>query len=150
MILLRNPSSGYTYVEALVSLALLGVISYGIYNGVAYLSSQTHRVISLSTKDKEMSALLSTIRTNVDLFQINYDLTDAAKEQMLNVNTLPQAWATNIGITDVKNCPSCPGRLGYVVQPVTGIRGLLQVTVRVTNKELFEGFQDFTFMVAPR
>lgn len=142
--------TGYTYIEAIAAVGILSVISYGIYSGVVYLSSQTHRVINISTKDKAMSALLSTIRTNVDLFQINYDLTPAAMEQLLAVNNLPQAWSTNAGITDVKNCPTCPGRIGYVVQPVGGIRGLLQVTVRITNKELFDGHQDFTFMVAPR
>lgn len=145
---------GFGLIEVLVSMALLGVGIYTIMEGLDYIERQK----SHSNKEVAFEALLSSIvesvRSNIIMekvdFQasqnwLNNSTTDAVK------NSLKLCWM-NEGISPIETMPTCPGRIGYVVTPSKignlELRGLYQVTIRVTHDVQFPGtFKEFNFLV---
>lgn len=159
--------AGVTIVEALVATAILGTMSLMAYSMASQIFKFEKRVRDMSSEDRMIASLMSNIRANLARHQYSMDVVGTAVEVTeLNQATglsetklvsqdekmlknLPIAWSDK-DFTDAANCPQCPGRLGYWIQPLNGLGfdGLLRVRVRVKHKQLYpdDTFRDYTFV----
>jgi hypothetical protein len=126
------------------------------------VTSQITRIFAYHSKKSEsrmtqhrlVGGLISSIQANPGLYQISNVPTGQAQAGKLFVDealrVLPIAWSQSY-YGPVSGCAKCPGRLGYVIQPVTAIPGVFQITVRVTNKYLGTSngeVREFRFLTA--
>ena len=146
--------SGVTFIEILITSAILSIMAIGLFSAVNYLQNASKKSVNMSNTDRMISGLLDNVRDNINLYQANFQDSESKdenmklnKEKYLNPDNLPMAWAEAV-YTEVKNCPKCPGRFGYIIQPFTGYRGMYLVTVRVKHPDLANGgAQDYEFVV---
>lgn len=160
---MKARKGGFTVMEVIVASVVLGIALTSLIGGITNLNKLRHRSQGLYGRDKQIAALLESVRSNVRSYRATFTDADAmigaqsATEAMLDVAQLPMAWS-NTEVTTVALCPKCPGRYGYVIQPfavtTSGVRvsvpGLYLVTVRVTNSELFTGFKDYSMIVGAK
>lgn len=138
---------GVTLIEALISLALITVVVMSVTNSLRMADQFFSKAKLKRDRDQIVSSTLQGVLQNISLYQKNYQLTDQAREALLAESKLPFAWSENV-FTTVDQCPTCPGRVGYIIEPLPNMGGLNQVTVRITNKNLFQGFQQYVFILS--
>lgn len=138
---------GFTFVETLVAAAVLGA-SVVIFSGVTkYFNQKNKDTIEAVVVSNYVNTIYNNIQSNLNIYQISYDskaFHDAKSPDAL-AKILPLAWDHKV-VTDVEKCPSCPGRMGYVIEPVNGYRGLFKLTIRVTHPKI-EGFKDYVMLL---
>ncbi|MBS1971605.1 MAG: prepilin-type N-terminal cleavage/methylation domain-containing protein [Bdellovibrionales bacterium] len=119
---------GFTILEVLVALAM--IVTVGSLFSLGFLNYQAiHlKAVNSSIVMKQINNLVESIRPNLQAYQINFD-----SNTQLSADNLPMAWNKDY-IGRVEDCPDCPGRLGYTIQPTTQ-SGLFLVNVMVTHKE---------------
>ncbi|MBT3235069.1 MAG: prepilin-type N-terminal cleavage/methylation domain-containing protein [Bdellovibrionales bacterium] len=136
--------SGFSMIELMVGISLLGVISWGVFNGVEMWNGQFDDMQEISTGHNIVSEILNSLVVRGPFLQV--DQTDDAGITILtdwkNSNKLPMAWSKGGAVYPVVECSasnfdgSCPrGRYGFIVKPVTGFRGLYKVTILITHPE---------------
>ncbi len=147
---------GTSLIEVIFATAALTIISYGVLTSLDHFSNQVVYSKSVQARDKQLAALVETLRANSGLYQISYDanattiaglLDPLNTSSVLHPSNLPLAWNMN-KIDTVIGCPSCPGRLGYVIYPMQGFPGLFKMVIRVKNEVLFKGHLDYEFIVS--
>lgn len=148
--------AGFTFAEVMIAAALLGITA--AFATASFQDINKSRMTSLGIQGRHdiVSTIVENIRNNVGNYQMSFNdtsATDAAGALMVDVllaeDKLPFAWS-NSAITSVAECPSCPGRYGYLIQPLSAFEGLFLVTVRLTNKELFQGVKEYRFVTSAR
>ena len=143
-------------MEVLVAAALVGITA--AFAASALQNVNRARMLSLGLQGRHdiVSTIVENIRNNVGNYQMSFNdsaVVDASGALMTDVllaeDKLPFAWSNSV-ITTPAECPSCPGRYGYLIQPLSGFSGLFLVTVRLTNKDLFEGVKEYRFVTSTR
>ncbi len=141
---------GFTLVETMVAAVILAFMVSVFASLIAAFNEQMYRSAVTAIKSKEIANLVEIIQNNPRLMQVQWDNSTSAVNSALNTSSLPLAWGKNNKISDPAQCPSCEGRLGFVMRPVAGARGNYLVTMRVTHKRLIVGYQDVDFMVSAK
>lgn len=138
--------SGATLIELAIAFGLVLVGAYFGYGGLEALRSTSKATQTLSANERQIAAILDNLRTGADAYQVNYEFSAASREALLSPERLPMAW--DIGrIVPVAECEKCPGRYGYVLQPVEAYRGLYRVNLRVTHRDWKGAPKDYEFLV---
>jgi prepilin-type N-terminal cleavage/methylation domain-containing protein len=138
---------GFSFVEVTVAAAILSMAI------VAFMGSTNF--FNKRTKDSQESILISnyvggiynSIQSNLDLYQVTYDskdFYDTTSPEKLQ-EKLPLGWDST-QISKKETCSGCVGRMGYIIEPISGYRGLYKLTVRVTHPKI-EGFRDYTMIL---
>lgn len=143
---MRN-QKGFSLVEVMVALGVLGVVVYYFSSGTSFLSQRNKQLEELMIMDRHVNTLYENIQSNSDVYQITYDpkeFNDNADPSKLK-DYLPLAWDLKI-LTDKKNCEVCPGRMGYVIVPLDGYRGLYKLTIRATHPKV-QGYKEYNFLI---
>jgi prepilin-type N-terminal cleavage/methylation domain-containing protein len=144
----KNARAGSSLIEVMVAAAILGITSAFTMTALDDISKARKLSLGIQGRHDIAFSLVENIRDNVGMFQISYEgnkSTTGSPDVMLTEDKLPYAWS-NAGIMSAADCPQCPGRYGYLIQPMDGFRGLYIVTLRMTNKELFEGIREYRFI----
>jgi hypothetical protein len=94
-----------------------------------------------------IGSTLQNVIENISMFQKNFDTSKAWSDTLLDPKALPLAWDQNL-LTEAVNCPNCPGRMGFVIQPLEDVPGINKITIRVTHQTLIRGYQDYVFMLS--
>lgn len=138
---------GFTLVEVLIAGGILAAVVYWFAGGTTFLSKRNKQLEELMIMERHVNALYENIQSNIDVYQVTYDpreFNDNADPSKLK-DYLPMAWDMKI-LTDVKNCKECPGRMGYVIVPLDGYRGLYKLTIRATHPKV-PVFKDYSFLI---
>lgn len=146
-----NNQKGQTIVEAIVGFGLITLVGLTFVGGMVTLRNTTKSTILLSATDKQVNDIAENIKAGVENYQINYD-SERSVSELLNPATLPMAW-DNGKVALRKDCDTCPGTYGYVIQPYPEYRGLYKVTLRVTHRSWIdkgEAFKDYHFVVSAK
>lgn len=139
--------NGFTIVEVMIAVAILGAFAYYFAGGGDFLSSRNKQIEELMVMDRHVNNLYENIQSNIDIYQITYDpkdFNDNSDPTKINAY-LPMAWDLKV-LTDVASCTKCPGRMGFVIIPLDGYRGLYKLIVRVTHPKIPK-FKDYTFLI---
>jgi len=146
-----NNQKGFTLLEVMVSMALIGALSYFLVGSSGKIMQDTQVIRHDLALDKVVQRISDNVRENIDLYQITYNqnefLNKTTKDELDAI--LPLAWDSNV-YTTKEGCPSCPGRAGFIITPIDGYRGLYRVIIRITHTELItggDGYKDFVFLV---
>jgi prepilin-type N-terminal cleavage/methylation domain-containing protein len=140
-------NKGFSLVELMVSVAIFGTVVV-IYIGITKNFYQSNKgILETTVVNNYVNGIYNNIQSNIELYQVSYDsskfrnMTSALSLQQ----NLPIAWdATKL--EDVTSCPLCPGRMGYIIEPVIGYRGLYKLTIRVTHPKII-GFKDYVMLL---
>ncbi|HEY8279619.1 MAG TPA: type II secretion system protein [Bdellovibrionota bacterium] len=147
--MMRN-QRGFTLLEVMFALGILIVGTYLAAEGVNQIEDLSKDTRTLSATERQINLIVDNIRTGLGNYQISYDYSREAKEELLDLKKLPMAWAAGV-VEEVAKCEpkkTCPqGRYGFVVQPVERFRGLYTVTLRMTHKDWKEPYRDYEFLV---
>lgn len=140
--------AGYSLIEALIAASMVafigGTLALGLFQYKKIVSrSQLTQVVESQIRD-----IVENVRPNVGQYQITFDYREEARQEALNVNKLPMAWTVGL-ITPADRCPTCPGRFGYVIQPVPAFNGLYRLTLRLTHKD-WDRPREYMFLVTSK
>ncbi|MCM2280918.1 MAG: prepilin-type N-terminal cleavage/methylation domain-containing protein [Bdellovibrionaceae bacterium] len=140
---------GHTLVEVIVALVVLLIVIAASTQGLTQLRGVFGSLVTSRVRSQEVNNVIENLRNNITLYQINFDSSPDAREALLDPERLPLAW-NNVGVFNVEECASCPGRLGYVIQPYPMLRGVYLVHVRLTHKSMGDTYQDHRFIVSTK
>lgn len=150
--------SGMTLIELMVSMGILSVVMYQFISGSSFIQGFYHTTQNTLAMEDVALSVYENIRGNVNLYQIDFAPTNFTSTiSYTDLQTkLPYAWDSK-KIIDQNTCPIdpttslkvCPlGRLGYMISPISGYRGLLKLTIRVTHPDILANkFKDYTFLI---
>lgn len=143
----KNNAYGFSLVELMIGVGILGV-SIVVYIGSSDLFFKKNKSIQESVIiSNYVNGIYNNIQSNLDLYQVSYNskkFYEMTSPEELKKN-LPIAWDST-KFTDKANCPECPGRMGHILEPVNGYRGLYKLTIRVIHPKI-EGFMDYTMLL---
>lgn len=151
--LIKN-SKGFSIIEAVVAMGILGVASYGVLEGLDQINSSKTKAVNQMNLEVTLSAIVDEVRSNIAREKIDFK----AYENFINLSnyeevreSLYMRWNKS-GVMTQDACSSCKGRIGYVVTPYKvgslTYKGLYEITIRVTHDELFQNrFKQFNFIV---
>jgi prepilin-type N-terminal cleavage/methylation domain-containing protein len=136
--------SGFTLIEVMVGVALLGVISWGVFNGVKMWNTEFQDMQQTSTGYNIVAEILNSVAVRGQYLQVDYS--DDPGVTILstwdNDDELPMAWNKSGVVYPVAECSAgdfpgnCPrGRYGFIAKPITGFRGLYKITIMITHPE---------------
>jgi prepilin-type N-terminal cleavage/methylation domain-containing protein len=128
--------NGFTIMEVLAAIALMGVVTYGIVTGTAALFKAESQTGSLSDESKMIQSVIENITSDPALYQKNFAAEAATSlDALLAPKTLPLAFGPNyFGPREGCDRPNkCIGYIGYVLRPANGARGLFEATLRVAK-----------------
>lgn len=144
---------GYSLVEIMAGLALVGTGAFIIMNGLDYLNDRKSVINKNASQEAIISGLMESIRTNIAMEKIDYrpeNFLNALEPEEVKKN-LNLCWFNN-GVIPLEDFPTCEGRLGYIVYPLKignlEYRGMYKVTVRIMHDSLMPGnFKQYDFIV---
>lgn len=143
--------AGMSLIELAVSLGILSIVMYQFISGSNFLTTFYSSTQNTLAMEDVALTVYENIRGNINLYQVDFDST-----KFLNTTSyadlqtkLPFAWNSKKIIESSTCATACPaGRLGYIIYPISGYRGLLRLTIRITHPELLkDGFKDYTFLI---
>lgn len=152
MIKLIKNNSGFSIMEAVVGLAIIGLGASGILTGLDSITTNKSKVNKSIGLEVILSGVVDEVRSNIMREKVDF----RAREEFLNLTVLEDVkaslklgWNQN-GID--ADCTSCKGRIGYVVTPYKVgtllYRGLYEVNIRVTHEEILPNrFNQYRFIV---
>jgi prepilin-type N-terminal cleavage/methylation domain-containing protein len=144
---------GYSLIEIMAGLALVGTGAFIIMNGLDYLDSRKSVINKSASQEAIISGLMESVRTNIAMEKIDYQ-----PEVFLNASEIEEVkknlnlcWFGN-GVIPLEEFPTCEGRLGYIVYPLKignlEYRGMYKVTIRVMHEKLMPGsYKQYDFIV---
>lgn len=161
-------NAGFTIIEGLIASAIIGTMLMTAYSLAGNLFKFEKRVKDMTAEDRMIATLVANIRANLSRHQYSFDqsgatmeverwndttkkmeITDEVQEQVMLGNELPIAWS-DTDYTSRAACPTCPGSMGYWIQPMDNslMAGLMKIKVRVKHKRLYpdDGHRDYTFV----
>ena len=143
-------SKGFTLVEILISLALLGGLIFGVMRGVGYFSGQGAKIEDKLVLQKNILNLVESIQSNVSFYQVNFNDEEFVRTTNYKEvkKMLPMAWSKKQYVK-AQDCPQCPGRIGFSITPLSAsYRGMYQLRIRVTHDKLYkDSYRDFLFVI---
>ena len=144
---------GYSLIEIMAGLALVGTGAFIIMNGLDYLNDRKSVINKNASQEAIISGLMESIRTNISMEKIDYQPSAFLEANEIEdvKKTLNLCWLNN-GVIPLEDFPQCDGRLGYIVYPLKignlEYRGMYKVTIRVTHEKLMKGqFKQYDFIV---
>lgn len=144
-------NKGIALVETIVATCIIGISAYFIINSTG-LWSQKMKTIQTSGAEATISDIIvQSALANGRTLQVDYSSRSAKEilDDLTENKKLPMAWTTQGKLLPVEQCPTCPGRYGFVVKPVPQYRGLYQVVIRMVSAESEKNgrFHDYTSLI---
>lgn len=140
---------GMTLIEVLIGAVLLGLTAAFSLQALDNLNASKTRAFGLQGRSDIVYSLLENLRENVAYYQTSFEEATLHDEESLDLllppDALPYAWSQS-RMSTPEECPECPGRYGYVIQPVKGKAALYRITIRLSNPEVFTGLKDYQFI----
>lgn len=132
----------------LIIASIIGMTSFfTVASGLRAMKEVSGQSLTRNTLDKRIMQLVEGIRDGIQLHQVDYNYTLENADKKLATNSLPMAW-NNETVKEAKDCQSCPGRYGFLIQPFDSMPGLYRVTVRFTHSQWKERYKDYKFIVS--
>lgn len=144
----KTAQAGYSLIEALIAASMVAFIGCTLALGLFQYRRIVARSQLTQVVESQIRDIVENIRPNIGQYQILFDYRDQAREDALQTARLPMAWTVGL-ITPVENCPDCPGRYGYVIQPVPAFNGLYRLTLRLTHTQ-WERPREYMFLVTTK
>ncbi|MCB0377268.1 MAG: prepilin-type N-terminal cleavage/methylation domain-containing protein [Bdellovibrionales bacterium] len=131
----RLNNRGSSLIEAVVAMAIISIIIVVMAQVLISMESTMQRILSKNYNEKVAVNLINSIRNNPKVFQAHFkNYPENVKEAMLKKERMPLAWDRD-GIYEVDQCLKCPGRAGFIIEPIATTPGLLKLTLRVYEIE---------------
>ncbi len=141
---------GFSLIEAMIGVSILGIVVSTLMSGSFDSERQIKRMNDKTILNTLVWELFDNISGNLGKYQISYDSNERlTKEDDINElkKLLPIAWDMD-GSYPINECKDCPGRMGFVIKPLPGQRGLYQIVIKATHDQLFPGsYRTFYFLI---
>ncbi|MBT3234620.1 MAG: type II secretion system protein [Bdellovibrionales bacterium] len=148
-------SAGFTLLEIMITIGVVGVTLYGLLGGADFIEYHTSKTRNAMALERTVLQIVDSIRSGPHLYQITFNPNDffnnITKEKLEKM--LPMAWDEYALYSSIDEChqvgrSGCSGRLGYILTPLTGYRGIYRLIVRVSHPKMIKGlYQDFPFII---
>jgi hypothetical protein len=145
MIKIIKNNSGSSFIDALIAVAILVIFSAIYSGGLIQFKKHAERAVNINVADKEVLAVIESVRLDLGSQKLNFVEGASGIALELDPAKLPYAWS-KFGTVKAADCPTCIGKYGYTIQPVTGFSGLFVTTIRMTHKD-WPTYKDFKFII---
>lgn len=144
---MMRKSGGFSLIGALVTTAIVSVIALGAAEILRLNSQFLAQTKRKRDRDRIVANILNMVIESLPLLQRTFDPSDEIRDSLLDPTRLPFGWDQN-HVLPLAKCAGCPGRMGFVVQPMSGRQGIVRMTIRLTHTQ-FEGApRDYVFVLA--
>ncbi len=132
--------SGMSIVEVLFASFALMIVFLAAMSFAVDIKKRTINISSKRSYVSEYEKIANLIISDPKLFKVSFDPSETTRCNLLDVAKLPIAWDQK-DVYELEDCPNCPGRIGYVIQPydIPTLRGVYKVTFRLTHTTLTQG-----------
>ncbi len=133
-------NSGMSIIEVLLASAAVLIVFLAAMSFALDIKKKSTLISSKRSYSKEYEKIANLIISDPKLFKISFDPSEKTKCILLDQAKLPIAW-DHKNIYELQDCPGCPGRVGFVIQPydVPTFRGVYKVTFRMSHTTLTKG-----------
>lgn len=138
---------GFSLVGVLVAVALAGIMAMGAAEILSTSNKLLQQTRQLRDRDRVVGNLLNNVIDNLSLFQRDFNTSDTVVDNHLSMDRMPYAWDDD-RVVPTSECRDCPGRMGFVMQPLDGRPSINRLTVRLTHRTLISGHRDYVFIIA--
>lgn len=131
MICLKN-ANGFTIIENLVALALLGIIFFSMTLAFTNIFNIEARTTNVVNEQQMVAMIIETVKAEPSVFQKNFSSTSTKNAlDILTVDSLPLGFERDY-FGPRAGCPSkCEGYVGFTIQPFEGFQSLFEGTILV-------------------
>lgn len=143
-----NNQKGFSIIGSLLASGLIIMTFYSLTTWLNVTQKQFAQQMTKKEGSQVVLNLFTEIRSNIDQYRVNFDHSKDALKNKLSPDKLFLTWKDG-HVCMLKDCPDQIGRIGYLIQPMDGIKGLYLITVRVVNNvERQEDFVDYQQVVS--
>ncbi|MCM2277803.1 MAG: type II secretion system GspH family protein [Oligoflexia bacterium] len=128
---------GLTLIELMISAGLIIIVALGVATSFTYARKSS---VTVGAQRQSSDVGMGILQQTTDAFtkyQVNFNDTASMNDSggVFPMNApLPIAFSREI-YSSAEECPSCPGRMGFVIQPLSGYRGMYRATIRIQNTD---------------
>jgi prepilin-type N-terminal cleavage/methylation domain-containing protein len=122
---------GFTIIEAMISVALLGILASAMMTIVANTMQNTHSTVLVGTEDKIVASIINQIRAAPNQYQVDFSGTSVTP-------TVFPLGFTDFYYGPMALCPStgCYGSAAFTVQGDPSFPGLLNIKIWIQNRKV--------------
>ncbi len=131
---------GVSIIEVLFASAGLMIVFLAALSFANDIKKRSVLISGKRSYVSEYEKIANLIISDPKLFKISFDPSEKSKCALLDQAKLPIAW-DHKNVYEIEDCPDCPGRIGYVIQPynIPTFRGVYKVTFRMSHTTLTKG-----------
>lgn len=144
----RLNQRGFTMIEVVVVSGLIVVVVFSLTTALRMSQQFLSQVRGKRNRDRVVSSTLKNVVENIALFQKNFNTSDDWAQTLLDPKALPIPWDDNSVYNSLQECPNCPGRMGFVIQPISGMPGMNRLKIRITHSTLIQGYLDYVYILS--
>lgn len=140
---------GMSLVETMIAASLLSITALAIGSAVVSVRKLNQTSRFRGQMQSVSLGYLQEFSNNGAQYMVNFNDTNS----LIDVGgvfpasaSLPLAYSDE-WFGNAADCEGCPGRMGYVVQPLYGYRGLFRATIRSAGNGSM-GEKEYTFLVS--
>lgn len=134
--MLKVGQQGVSLIEALIAAVILGMLVWASLLTFNHFSKASNRSRAITQSQRVILTLINRIKDAPSLFQ-NSLLTAGTSSAITEFNRikkdLPFAFNDPSNIQSASDCPSCPGRLGVLIQSAPGVPSINIVTLFIKD-----------------
>ncbi len=142
-----NDQKGFTLVGVLIASVIICTIAFG----ATELIRVNAALLAKTKQQREMARVIGNVLNhvieNLASLQRTFETSVSTREALLREDRLPFAWDQS-SVVPAEQCPTCPGRMGYIIEPLPGRPSFSRLTIRITNAYLFQGYRDYVYILA--
>lgn len=151
----KNPQAGTSLVEMMVAVAIMSIIFVSMMFMVQFAMDEKRRVMSKTIQEKILQSVAADLRADSSIYQKNFSPANIDNATILSDENLPYRWNDHVEVmcdstADPQCCTACPGRMGYVIRPISGWPGMYMATVRLSSESITGGQAWYEFIVVPK
>ena len=144
---IKNSQEGFSLIEVFMAMSILTIFSLSLIGGLVQMRKFFSKNKRSDIVHQQVWNLMQNIQENPNLYEKHY-----GKATFDSGEATTLAWS-NEKISKVSECPSCPGRLYYLILQEEinsmsyGKGGLYKVSIRFTHKNWDSAYEDYHFLI---
>lgn len=141
--------SGLSLLEMLIASSIASITFIGLMSSSLFFKKKAIEMEVKYAARLHVFGIMEQIRSNLGVYQVMNTFDEGLIDTLLDVERLPMAWDSE-KLVETKDCVNCPGRMGYLILPIEGMKGIYKVRFAVYHHSLSTETVNFEYFVSEK